>query len=274
MLHITLTLLAPSLRRFCSRRTVARSSTAHDLKALGSVAGKGNCRHSKGVSAPDLVPILGIDRCHVRVQRPYSKAFSASIRPWDPWLETRRRDINTLRPGQPAACRYPAFPRHIPPRSPARLPPRHRRNHRLQFPSLPPRPMTLDSCISHQVGTRDLLHPAPPNDPQEPPPFRPALYAPSGAPRGQGATPFGAHPWCTRRGARRGEGGDLRPARPARHLGHCAILSLGGRAARLAGRWGARRRSSARRTPHRGGESCPSSFSNRSSAWLPPLPLP
>ncbi len=28
----------------------------------------------------------------------------------------------------------------------------------------------------------------------------PALYAPSGAPRGQGATPFGAHPGCTRRG--------------------------------------------------------------------------
>src|SRR3990172_1931652 len=35
-----------------------------------------------------------------------------------------------------------------------------------------------------------------------------ALYAPSGVPRGQGAK-GGAHPGCTRRGARRGEGGVL-----------------------------------------------------------------
>ena len=47
-----------------------------------------------------------------------------------------------------------------------------------------------------------------------------ALYAPSGAPRGQGATPFGAHPGCTRRGARRGEG--------AKRSGGGSIELLGG----------------------------------------------
>src|SRR3990172_6293179 len=35
-----------------------------------------------------------------------------------------------------------------------------------------------------------------------------ALYTPSGVPRGQGAK-GGAHPGCTRRGARRGEGAHL-----------------------------------------------------------------